>query len=120
MCGRYVLQSDPAGLARYFETSNPVPNFAPARNVAPTTDRPVVRRNPETGARHLDVLRWGLVPRWARDATGAATTTGTVGTARPATRSRIVGAPSAATTSVAPKRPVAASKAGAPSTETAA
>lgn len=72
MCGRYVLQSDPDALARYFDTANPVPNFAPARNVAPTMDRPVVRRNPEGGARSLDLLRWGLVPRWAKDATGAA------------------------------------------------
>lgn len=27
----------------------------------------MVRRHPETGERHLDALRWGLVPRWAKD-----------------------------------------------------
>jgi hypothetical protein len=26
MCGRFFLQRDPAGLARYFETVNPTPN----------------------------------------------------------------------------------------------
>jgi putative SOS response-associated peptidase YedK len=72
MCGRYFLQRDPAGLARYFETTNPVPNFAATWNMAPTQSGLVVRRHPASGARHLDVLRWGLVPHWAKDATGAA------------------------------------------------
>jgi putative SOS response-associated peptidase YedK len=27
----------------------------------------VVRRHPETGERHLDLLQWGLVPRWSKD-----------------------------------------------------
>jgi putative SOS response-associated peptidase YedK len=67
MCGRYFLQRGPAELVRYFETVNPVPNLAPSWNLAPTQDGMVVRRHPETGARHLDALRWGLVPRWAPD-----------------------------------------------------
>ncbi|HWL82277.1 MAG TPA: SOS response-associated peptidase [Roseomonas sp.] len=72
MCGRYFLQRDPVGLAAYFGTENPLPNHPPSWNVAPTQDSLVVRRNPETGARHLDALRWGLVPRWAKDASGGA------------------------------------------------
>lgn len=59
-------------MARYFETVNPVPNFAATWNLAPTQDGLVVRRHPETGARHLDSLRWGLVPRWSKDANGGA------------------------------------------------
>ncbi|MGG5808789.1 SOS response-associated peptidase [Falsiroseomonas sp. CW058] len=72
MCGRFFLQRDPAGLARYFETRNPTPNHPASWNVAPTQDSLVVRRHPETGQRHLDPLRWGLVPRWAKDAKDAA------------------------------------------------
>jgi putative SOS response-associated peptidase YedK len=72
MCGRFFLQRDPAGLARYFGTSNAVPNLRPSWNIAPTQDSVVVRRHPESGARHLDLLRWGLVPRWAKDASGGA------------------------------------------------
>lgn len=72
MCGRYILQRDPAGLATYFENGAPTPNFAASWNVAPTQEGLAVRRHPQTGARHLDVLRWGLVPHWAKDATGAA------------------------------------------------
>ena len=67
MCGRYFQQRGPAAVARYFETMNPVPNLFASWNRAPTQDALVVRRHPETGARHLDALRWGLVPRWAKD-----------------------------------------------------
>lgn len=71
MCGRYFQQRGPASVARYFETVNPVPNLAASWNRAPTQDALAVRRHPETGARHLDTLRWGLVPRWAKDTSGA-------------------------------------------------
>lgn len=72
MCGRYFLQRDPAGLVRYFDAAPPTPNHPPSWNIAPTQAGLVLRRNPQTGTRHLDVLRWGLVPRWAKDASGAA------------------------------------------------
>lgn len=72
MCGRYRQARDPSEVAEYFETVNPFPNTRPSWNVAPTQDALVVRRHPETGARHLDALRWGLVPRWAKDASGGA------------------------------------------------
>ena len=45
----------------------PKPNWAPTWNMAPTRDAPVVRRHPDTGERRLDLLRWGLVPHWAKD-----------------------------------------------------
>src|SRR5438477_11274422 len=35
--------------------------------VAPTQDILAVRFNPETKERALDMLRWGLVPYWAKD-----------------------------------------------------
>lgn len=72
MCGRYLLQRAPGALARHFETVNPTPNHPPSWNIAPTQLSLVVRRHPQSGERHLDALRWGLVPRWAKDATGAA------------------------------------------------
>jgi putative SOS response-associated peptidase YedK len=72
MCGRYFQARGSGDIARYFNTTNAVPNLIPSFNKAPTQDGLVVRRHPETGARHLDVLRWGLVPRWSKDATGGA------------------------------------------------
>ena len=44
---------------------NPVPNFAPSWNIAPSQQAMVVRRHPKTGERHLDLLTWGFVPHWA-------------------------------------------------------
>lgn len=72
MCGRFHLIRDPAALKVHFGTANPTPNHPPSWNVAPTQDSLVVRRHPESGARHLDALRWGLVPRWAKDTREAA------------------------------------------------
>ena len=71
MCGRYA-QFTPAEVVRQlFRTTGALPNLAPSWNVAPTQSAPVVRRHPETGERHLDPLRWGLLPRWVKDAKGA-------------------------------------------------
>ncbi|WP_137124645.1 SOS response-associated peptidase [Roseomonas sp. HF4] len=72
MCGRYFQARSSGDIARYFGTTNAVPNLVPSFNKAPTQEGLVVRRHPGTGGRHLDVLRWGLVPRWSKDATGAA------------------------------------------------
>jgi putative SOS response-associated peptidase YedK len=65
MCGRYAQLAAAEKLRTLFGTVNPLPNIAPSWNVAPTRQVPVVRRHPETGARHLDLLRWGLLPRAA-------------------------------------------------------
>ena len=66
MCGR-VVQKTPLGEIRVlFETTNPVPNTAPTYNGAPTDTLPVVRLDRD-GRRSLDLLRWGLIPYWAKD-----------------------------------------------------
>lgn len=62
MCGRYASFLPPEVIARLFGTKNPLPDFKPTWNMAPTMDAPVVRRHPETGERHLDLLTWGFVP----------------------------------------------------------
>jgi putative SOS response-associated peptidase YedK len=72
MCGRYFQARASGDIARYFGTTNATPNLLPSFNTAPTQDGLVVRRHPATGARHLDVLRWGLVPRWSKDAAAGA------------------------------------------------
>lgn len=67
MCGRFVQKTPLGEIQALFETVNPIPN-APARyNAAPTQDLAVVRFNPQTRTRALDLLRWGLVPLWAQD-----------------------------------------------------
>ena len=62
MCGRYASFLPAEAMARLFHTLNRLPNFSPTWNMAPTQDAMVVRRHPETGDRHLDLLQWGLLP----------------------------------------------------------
>ena len=71
MCGRYASFLPAEAMARIFGTVNPLPNLAPSWNVAPTQDAAVVRRHPETGARHLDRLKWGLLPNWTKEPANA-------------------------------------------------
>jgi len=41
--------------------------FEPSYNIAPQSFQPVVRLDPESGERELTVMRWGLIPFWAKD-----------------------------------------------------
>ncbi len=68
MCGRFASTTPPDALAAYFGAEASIVDAdetQPDYNVAPTRDVPVVRVREEQ--RHLDHLRWGLVPRWAKD-----------------------------------------------------
>ena len=80
MCGRYALRSEIADLVEEFEVDEDLTGDRATRstNVAPTTTPPVVvervpREDPEAPpVRSLRALRWGLVPSWSKDASGAA------------------------------------------------
>jgi putative SOS response-associated peptidase YedK len=67
MCGRYAAFLPAEAIVALFQTAGAVPNWAPTWNMAPTRDAPVVRLHPESHERRLDLLRWGLVPHWAKD-----------------------------------------------------
>jgi putative SOS response-associated peptidase YedK len=79
VCGRYAATKDPATLAAEFDALDATEDHAPARdyNVAPTKDVvAVVQRHPRdddgepdpaTTVRSLRVMRWGLIPAWAKD-----------------------------------------------------
>jgi putative SOS response-associated peptidase YedK len=67
MCGRYAAILPAESIAALFQTRGPTPNWVGTWNMAPTRDAPVVRLHPETGERHLSLLRWGLVPHWVKD-----------------------------------------------------
>ena len=66
MCGRYASFLPAEAIAQIFGTVNPLPNLEPTWNMAPTKDAPVVRLSRE-GQRHLDALKWGLVPYFTKD-----------------------------------------------------
>jgi putative SOS response-associated peptidase YedK len=63
MCGRYSLDARPEEVAEAFSLLERVA-FEPRYNIAPTQNAPVVRLDRETGARRLELLRWGLTPSW--------------------------------------------------------
>jgi putative SOS response-associated peptidase YedK len=67
MCGRVVQTMPLSEIRVLFEAVNPVPNAAPTFNGTPSDNLPVVRLDRD-GRRSLDLLRWGLIPWWAKDA----------------------------------------------------
>jgi putative SOS response-associated peptidase YedK len=68
VCGRYVRRSDKQRIADHFAVHGPsLPDFGPSWNVAPQTFQPIVRLNRDTGEREIVLMRWGLVPYWAKD-----------------------------------------------------
>jgi putative SOS response-associated peptidase YedK len=65
MCGRFAQKSSAKKVSKQFKVEE-VPSLVERHNVAPTQSVLVVR---EPDAREAVLLKWGLVPRWARDPT---------------------------------------------------
>ncbi len=71
MCGRYYRKSDKQKIAEAFHLrkhSDLPLEIAPSYNIAPTTIQPVIVQDRDTGERGVRVMRWGLIPVWAKDA----------------------------------------------------
>jgi len=69
MCGRYSITTPVEALARLFRSKGPALNLPPRYNVAPTQQVPIVRVAPNDRCDcDLAMVRWGLVPFWAKDA----------------------------------------------------
>jgi len=70
MCGRYGRRADKQRIAEWMQAHNTSvfdeTYLAPSYNVAPTDFQPIVRLDRD-GQRELTVMRWGLVPYWAKD-----------------------------------------------------
>ena len=69
MCGRYYRKSDKQAIAKAFHTRNSLEDIVipdADYNVAPTTMQPVIREHRDTSDRELVLMRWGLVPRFAK------------------------------------------------------
>src|SRR6266568_2838002 len=70
MCGRYCRRADKQRIAEWMQTHNTnvfdETYLAPSYNVAPTDLQPIVRLDRD-GQRELTIMRWGLVPYWAKD-----------------------------------------------------
>src|SRR5262249_7418257 len=66
MCGRYSITTAPEAMRRLFRFENAALELPPRYNAAPTDKLPVVRLDRQ-GNRELAVLRWGLIPFWAKN-----------------------------------------------------
>ncbi len=69
MCGRYLRRSDKQRLAEAFRIANDLGDMVLPDwdyNVAPTTIQPVIRLDAERQGRELVLMRWGLVPWFAK------------------------------------------------------
>jgi len=67
MCGRYRLSRRKEILEEYFNTASSEEEWNPRYNIAPIQLVPVIRRNPREAVRELSLIRWGLIPSWAKD-----------------------------------------------------
>jgi putative SOS response-associated peptidase YedK len=72
MCGRYRLSRRKQLVDEYFGSVSGEEEWNPRYNVAPTQTVPVIRQNPKEPVRELSLMRWGLVPSWAKDSSVAA------------------------------------------------
>lgn len=66
MCGRFAFYSAAEAVTNLFGVSMPDTGIVPQFNIAPTDLAAVIRMD-DQGARQLAMLRWGLVPFWAKD-----------------------------------------------------
>jgi putative SOS response-associated peptidase YedK len=69
MCGRYYSLFDKQQVAEHFHvrrTADNVGIIAPNYKVAPGDPQPVIRRSRDTGERELVMMRWGIVPWFAK------------------------------------------------------
>ncbi len=70
MCGRIVNRMQPGYLREQFDEAAGAdileePGLVPRYNLPPTGFLPGIRLNDE-GGQEWDIMRWGLIPRWAK------------------------------------------------------
>ncbi len=72
MCGRYRLSRRKRVIEEYFDCDSWDDEWSPRYNIAPTQPVPVIRQNPKEPVRELSLMKWGLIPSWAKDPSSAA------------------------------------------------
>jgi putative SOS response-associated peptidase YedK len=65
MCGRYALNATADELIEHFKLLA-CPEFDLRFNIAPQSTIPVIRQKPDAG-RVGQLVKWGLIPSWAKD-----------------------------------------------------
>lgn len=67
MCGRYTNTANLDAMQMRFDFDTDETDFVPRYNLAPTQYAPVLILD-QNGHRRLEMMRWGLIPHWAKDA----------------------------------------------------
>lgn len=67
MCGRFALKAPPRTVQEHFHLPE-APHLSSRFNIPPSQAVAAVRHLPGKPFRQLDMLHWGLVPFWAKDA----------------------------------------------------
>ena len=67
MCGRYRLSAKERFIRDHFGLDEDPP-WTPRWNIAPTQPVAAIRQDAKEPKRIFGLLRWGLIPHWARDA----------------------------------------------------
>ena len=67
MCGRYTLALEHERLLLQYGFTDVDFLYRPRYNIAPMQESPIVAI--EDGKRVMQLMRWGLVPSWAKDET---------------------------------------------------
>jgi putative SOS response-associated peptidase YedK len=65
MCGRFTLTATPEQLVEHFQLDEPL-SLSPRYNIAPSQPVATIRIIGQQG-RKLQLVRWGLIPSWAKD-----------------------------------------------------
>ena len=66
MCGRFTQRYSWREVHAFLNLQGPARNLRPRYNVSPSQEVAAVRAG-EDGRRRLSMLRWGLIPGWAKD-----------------------------------------------------
>jgi putative SOS response-associated peptidase YedK len=66
MCGRYRLSRRKQIIEEHFDAISGEEDWSPRYNIAPTQPVPVIRQHPKESVRQLSLMKWGLIPHWAK------------------------------------------------------
>jgi putative SOS response-associated peptidase YedK len=72
MCGRYRLSRRKQIIEEHIDSVDWQDDWSARFNITPTQQVPVIRQHPKEPVRQVSLMKWGLVPSWAKDTSGAA------------------------------------------------
>jgi putative SOS response-associated peptidase YedK len=74
MCGRYRLSRRKEIIEEYFGSAPWDDDWSPRYNIVPMQPVPVIRQHPKEPVRQVSMMKWGLIPQWAKDVSVAGST----------------------------------------------